>query len=112
MRSPERWSPAPQLAARRVHAASGGSVTTKRAPFWSPRLSAFTVPPCSSTRLRTMVAEPEPALQPAGAVALREALEHLIEERRVDPLAGVGHDDARRVAGAGLDPHLDLAAVG
>src|ERR1044072_5491628 len=85
-----------------------GSSTRKTAPWPSPSLFAVTVPPCASTRWRTMArASPRPPC----ARALAEAVEDEGEELRRDADAVVLHlDDETRV----LRPctQRDVAAFG
>ena len=84
-------------------------MTVKVAPRPSPALSAWTVPPWSSTSSRTRVRpRPRPVwLWDGRALRLAEALEDVGQELRGDPLAGVADgevDVVPHAAGPDRDP--------
>ena len=78
-------------------AATSGNVTQNVAPLPAPALSARTVPPCRSTMWRTMARpRPRPPNSPRRrAVLLREAIEDVRQELRLDSAALVAHAHRR-----------------
>ena len=88
-----------------------GKLTLKVEPCPLPGLEAETVPPCTSTRWRTMARpRPEAAIFPGGsAVGLAESIEDMRQKFRFDTDAGVVDGDLDPVSDA-HQPRIDAAA--
>ena len=72
-----------------------GSVTVKVAPCPSPLLCASTVPPCNSTKWRTIATPTQPAMAPFGTrVGLAEAVEYERQKLRADADSRIAHRDS------------------